>query len=275
MKTIINVLITISMIAVAVSFYMVIWRTGMTLLGYKDKIFQKINEDDYTTGAMTGKRRTLSKLGIMYRVKNYDLLPSYYLVLRISIGLLTAVLLFLLTTKFITIPIGIVAGYFLTHMYFVYENKKDNEEMIMDIYNTYANLKIQMTAGIYIREVLEYTYTSINNERYKEALGELILNFSDKTVQSSDAILIFKDRFDSQEINKLAALISSFLQFGLNTNHAEDIMAEIQSLIQADTLKTEHDIEMKTGFINFAFFTEIILMVVYIVFTSFSTTGLF
>ena len=96
MKTIINVLITISMIAVAVSFYMVIWRTGMTLLGYKDKIFQKINEDDYTTGAMTGKKRTLSKLGIMYRVKNYDLLPSYYLVLRISIGLLTAVLLFLL-----------------------------------------------------------------------------------------------------------------------------------------------------------------------------------
>ena len=275
MKTFMNILILVSMLGVAVAFFFVIWRTGMKLFGLKDKVFEKINKYDYEKGLLSGKKRELSKLGIMYRVKNYDLTPSYYLILRVCIGLLTAVLLFLLTSKFLLIPIGIVAGYFLTHAYFVYENKKDNEEMIIDIYNTYANLKIQMTAGIYIREVLEYTYSSVNNERYKEALGELILNFSDKTVQSSDAVLIFKDRFDSQEINKLAALILSFMQFGLNSNHADDIMVEIQSLIQAATLKAEHDIEMKAGIINFGFFTIIILMVVYIVFSSFSATSLF
>lgn len=275
MKTAVNILVLISMLGVAIAFFFVIWRTGMKLFGLKDEVFKKLNEYDYNKGLLTGKKRELSKLGIMYRVKNYDLAPSYYLILRICIGLLTAVLLFLLTSKIILIPIGLVAGFFLTHAYFVYENKKDNEEMIIDIYNTYANLKIQMTAGIYIREVLEYTYASVNNERYKDALGELILNFSDKTVQSSDAVIIFKDRFDSQEINKLSALILSFMQFGLNSNHADDIMAEIQSLIQAATLKTEHDIEMKAGIINFGFFTIIILMVVYIVFCSFSSTSLF
>ena len=275
MKTLVNILLLVSMLCVSVTFFLVVWKTGMKLFGLKDEIFRRINEYDYKKGQLSGKKRELSRLGVMYRVRNYDLNPSYYLILRIGVGFLLAFVLYLLTSNFIWIPIGIIAGYFLTHAYFVYENKKDNDEMIIDIYNTYANLKIQMAAGIYIREVLEYTYSTVNNERYKEALGELILNFSDKTVQSADAILIFRDRFDSQEINKLAALISSFMQFGLNSNHANDIMIEIQSLIQADTLKAEHDIEMKAGIINFGFFTIIILMVTYIVFMSFSMASIF
>lgn len=275
METAIHILLYISMLSVAVAFFMVIWRTGKRLFGTREKIIKRINEHDYITGALDGKKRELSKLGIMYRTKNYDLIPSYYFILRIFIGLLCAVLLFLLFSKVICLPIGILIGYFGTHFYFVYENKKDNEEMIMDIYNTYANLKIQMSAGIYIREVLEYTYKTINNDRYKEALGELVLNFSDKTIPSSEAIMIFKNRFDSSEINKLSSLIASFLQYGLNANHADDIMVEIQSLIQADTMKTEHDIELKSGGITFAFFAVIIAMVVYIVFTSFSMSGIF
>ena len=145
--------------------------------------------------------------------------------------------------------------------------------MLMDIYNTYSNIKIQMSAGIYIRECLEYTYDMVTNKRYKEALSELILNFSDKTVSSTDAVSIFKNRFHSLEIDKLSSLLVYFMQYGLNANHTDDIMSEIQGIIQAETLKAEHDIEMKAEATNFAFFTVIIAMVVYTVFSSFSMGG--
>lgn len=275
MKTVVHILIYLSMLAFAVLFFMIVWKTGLKLFNKKDELFSRINKRDYETGNMAGRKRELSKRGIMFRTKNYDLNPSSYFSLRVLIGIGFGILFSLLGSKIWFFPIGLLLGFLGTDIYFKYENKKDNEEMTMDIYNTYANLKTQMSAGIYIREVLEYTYRSVNNPRYKEALGELILNFSDKTVPSTEAIRIFKDRFDSPAINKLASLISSFFQYGLNANHVDSIMTEIQSLLQADTLKTEHNIEMKTGATTFAFFSVIIAMIVYIVFSSFSVSGIF
>lgn len=275
MTSFIKVLVYISMFVVAFFMFVLIWRISGLFLKKKDDFVREMNRRDVDSGTMTSKMRSLSKNGVMYRLHNYDMKPSYYVMLRISVGVLFGALLFFLLGKFIYIPVGILAGYILTHLYFVYENKRDNEEMIMDIYNTYANLKIQMSAGVFIREVLEYTYKMMTNARYKEALGELVLNFSDKTVSTQDAIRIFKDRFNSREIDKLAALISSFMQYGLNSNHAGDIMIEIQSLIQADTLKAEHDIEMKASMTNFAFFAVIIVVIVFAVFSSFSSAALF
>lgn len=271
----IKILIYASMGVAAFFVFALIYNICQLFLVKKDDLVKEMNRRDVDNGTLDAKKRMLSKNGVMYRLRNYDMKPSYYIMLRVCIGVLAGVLLFLLLGKLIYVPIGMIAGYILTHLYFVYENKKDNEEMIMDIYNTYANLKIQMTAGVYIRNVLEYTYKMINSKRYKEALGELILNFSDKTVSTNDAIRKFKDRFNSREIDKLAALISSFMQYGINANHAGDIMIEIQSLIQADTLKAEHDIEMKASSVTFAFFTVIIIMIVYSIFMSFSSTTLF
>ena len=270
MTNVFKILIPISMLAVAVTFFYVVFSTLKDIYGKKDDIFNKINERYQAAGTMSYKKLMLSRKGVMYRVKNYDLTPGYYLVLKLTVGLIAAALGFLLFMKWYVLLIGFIIGYFGVPLYFKYENNKDNEEMMMDIYNTYANIKIQMGAGIYIRECLEYTYEMVINERYKEALKELVLNFSDKTVSSADAVQIFKNRFDSQEIDKLSALIGSFLQYGLNANHTDDIMTEIQGLIQADTLKKEHDIEMKAEMVTFAFFGVIIAMIVFMIFSSFS-----
>lgn len=272
-NTIINIAVYVAMAGVLFSFFMVTWTTFNSLYGNRTKVFNKINEAYVNSGMMDYKRLQLSRLGIMYRLKNYDLTPAYYVILRVGIGLLGAFLGYLVTTKLIAILIGFVIGYFAVPFYFKYEDKKDNDEMLMDIYNTYSNIKIQLSAGIYIRECLEYTYDMVTNKRYKEALAELILNFSDKTVKSTDAVMIFKNRFHSQEIDKLSALLGSFMQYGLNANHTDDIMTEIQGIIQAETLKTEHDIEMRAEATNFAFFAVIIAMVVYTVFSSFSLGG--
>lgn len=275
MNTVFNVLITIAMIAISAIFFYIVWSTFCRLYGQRTVIFNRINDAYAATGTMDYRKQQLSRRGIMYRTKNYDLTPAYYMILRIGVGLLIGALAFALFFNPAALIIGFLLGFAGVPVYFKYEDNKDNEEMLMDIYNTYSNLKIQMAAGIYIRQCLEYTYDMVTNKRYKEALYELVSNFSDKTVSSTDAVMIFKNRFHSQEIDKLAALIGSFMQYGMNANHADDIMTEIQGIIQAETMKAEHDIETKTGLINFAFFGIIIAMTVYSVFSSFSLGGIF
>lgn len=281
MLFIIRILIKVAMLAVcAITFY-IIWTTLNKLYGKKSEVFNKINEMYARTGRMDYKKTELSRIGVMYRVKNYDLTPGYFMVLKIAVGIMISILSYAVATtlleesNILIIPAAFIVGYIAVPAYFKYENGVDNKEMLMDIYNTYSNIKIQLAAGIYIRECLEYTYDMIKSERYKEALAELILNFSDKTISSTEAVNIFKNRFQSHEIDKLSALLGSFMQYGMNANHADDIMLEIQGIIQADTLKAEHDIESKAGMVTFAFFAVIIMMVVSTVVTSFSMNGIF
>ena len=204
----------------------------------------------------------MSKIGIMYRFGTYDMKPSQYLLLRLAIGILIALLGILLgggVYSLVAIPIG----YFATDFLFKYLNKQDNEAMMMDIYNTYANLKIQLVSGIYIGDCMEYTYKIVQNERYKEALKELLLNFSDKTITSSEAIEIFRNRFNSRNIDKLCAMLSSFVEYGISDSYLQDIMFEVQELLEADEIKSRHDIESKTGMITFAFFVLVVALVAF------------
>lgn len=274
MSQILNILTYIAMIGICAASFYIIWKLFIKAYDKRNAVFNRINKAYSNAGTMDYKKLFLSRRGIMYRMKNYEMTPAYYLILRICIGFLGSALLFLLSGNMLATVIGFPLGFFGVSAYFRYEDKKDNQDILMDIYNTYSNIKIQMSAGIYIRQCLEYTYDMVVNERYKEALKELIQNFSDKTVSSSDAVLIFKNRFHCSEIDKLSALLSSFMQYGMNANHADDIMTEIQGIIQAETLKAEHDIETRTGVINFAFFGIIIVMVIYSIFTAFSLGGI-
>ena len=274
---IIRIAIPIAMLFTCVLSYVVIKQALIRLYGKSCDAFEKADKQykDQSVMTMGYKQLQLSKTGIMFRLKNYELTPNYFEVLKITIGLGFSVLGYLIMDKIIIFPVGFVIGYFGTILYFKYENKKDDQEMMTDIYNTYANIKTQMTAGIYIREVLEYTYSMVKTPRYKEALAELILNFSNKTVSTTSAIYIFKNRFSSRQIDKLSSLLGSFMQYGLNAEHADDIMSEIQGLMQAETLKKENDIESAASGINFAFFFVIIVMIVYMIMRSFSSGGLF
>lgn len=272
-NSIFRILIFVAELGVAAAFYAFLWRSYVAasehkgeLLGAASKYYAKHTE-------MTPKKLDMSRRGIMYRMGDYNFSPFNYLLMRLAVGAVAALVGYLVFARAaLLIPLFVV-GFFATDWYFTHENRVDNEEMMMDIYNTYANIKIQMSSGVYIRECMEYTYSMARNERFRQAVGELVLNFSDRTMSSFEAVQIFKNRFDNSEIDKLASMMSSFLQYGMNTHHADDIMTEIQSLLQADTLKAEHDIESKAGLVNFAFFASIIAMVVYMVFMSFQGSG--
>ena len=215
-------------------------------------------------GVMNSYKMKLSKMGIAYRVGNYDLNPSWYIMARCTVGCIVVFVIYAITRKVTPIIlIGFVIGFIGLDFYYKKENDADNKDMIMDLYNTYANLKIQLNSGIYITDSLAYSYNVAHNKRYKEALGELILNMADKTIPMEKAIDIFKNRFDSREIDKLCAMLHNYAQYGANDSYTADIMSELNSIITASTLGAEHDIESKAGMVNFMFFVCIIALVGY------------
>lgn len=225
------------------------------------KLIKNIDKNIQKKGEMSKKQLFLSKTGIMYRFGKYDMKPSDYFLIKMLSGILVSAILYLLTESFLVIFVGIPLGYVGIGLFFKLLNNRDNEEMTIDIYNTYANLKIQLSAGIYIGECLEYSYKITKNERYREALKELLLNFSDKTMTSSEAVDIFRNRFDSREIDQLCAMISSFIEYGLSDTYLDGIMFEVQQLLESDAAKSQQNIESKTGFITFAYFVLVVALV--------------
>lgn len=225
------------------------------------KLIKNIDKNIQKKGEMSKKQLFLSKTGIMYRFGKYDMKPSDYFLIRILSGILVSAVLYLLTESLLVIFVGVPLGYLGINLFFRLLNNRDNEEMTIDIYNTYANLKIQLSAGIYIGECLEYSYKITKNERYREALKELLLNFSDKTMTSSEAVEIFRNRFDSREIDQLCAMISSFIEYGLSDAYLDGIMFEVQQLLESDAAKSQQNIESKTGFITFAYFVLVVVLV--------------
>lgn len=226
-------------------------------------------------GKMTKYKQKMSKLGVMYRAGDYNLNPSWFVMTKLAVGTLVSLLIGLLFGKTPFLFLGIPLGYFATDFYFSYKNTEDNKAIMMDLYNTYSNLKIQMEAGLYIVDSLEYSHKIAQNKRYKEALGELIINFSDKTIPMVDAVEIYKNRFDSREIDKLCSLLNNCILYGMQAAYTKDIMNEIQGIILANAMASEHDIESKAGIVNFTFFAIIIFATVYAVFTNFNNMNLF
>lgn len=265
----------LSMLAVCAVFFLMLMRLRTKTGDVGEKARREIDKAIKRRGEMSLYKTRLSKNGVMYRAGDYNLNPSWYILARLAIGVLFAVLSYLLLENLPFSFLAVPLGYFATEWYFIRQNSNDNKAIMMDLYNTYANLKIQMESGLYIADSIEYAHKSAQNERYKEALGELIINFSDKTVPMADAIAIFKNRFNSKEIDTLCALLNNCVMYGTQDAYTKDIMGEIQSIIKASTTAAEHDIETKAGLISFVFFGIIIFVTAYTVYNSFLGIGLF
>jgi len=271
---VIRIAITLVMLAFSISAALLVYRLLNNAKNKAKESISGIDERYKKKGEMGREKKKLSRLGIMYRFHDYDMTPSKYEVFRIFVGVATVLILLLADVSWMSV-VGFPIGYFFTDFFFKRVNASDNEAMSMDIYNTYANLKIQLSSGVYLGDCLEYTYKIVQNERYKEALKEFVLNFSDKTLTSTEAIEIFRNRFQSKEIDKLCSMMSMFVQYGISEHYIQDIMTEIQSILTADSLRAENAIENKTGFVTFGFFSLVIVLTVIAMLQTFNGVSLF
>lgn len=241
----------------------------------RDSIESSITDAIKSRNSLDNARRQLSKDGILYRLGDYNASPAKWVMIRILAGIVTGFIGFGLSNQIFVGAVCFPIGYFGLPMAYKHKGKSDMDDMMMDIYNTYSTLNIQLSSGLSVIDAMEYSYRMAQHKRYKEALAELVINMSDRTLTMSESIAIFKDRFDSTEINKMCAMIDNFSTYGVTEEYTKDIMEQINSLIMAATMKAEHDIESKAGLINFAFFAVIIFIVMFSVSRTFSGVNMF
>lgn len=274
LPTILHILSRLALILCCLIFFLGLKQLHKSDINVQEITRKEINNTLKERGVFKKQELKLSKLGIMYRANDYTLTPSWYVVVRTFAGAVVFLLLLLLTKSYFSI-LGFPVGYIGLEMYYKSQNKQDNKEILMDLYSTYATLKIQSEAGIYIFDSLEDVYADVQNNRYKIALGELITNLSDKTLSISDALEIFKNRFDSKDIDKLCSLLNSQLIYGVQPSYSKEIMNEINNIIYTDSLYVEDTLEHKSGLLVFCFFLIIILIIGYSLITGFSGIDLF
>jgi len=198
-------------------------KAAYNLQNVEEFAIKKIDSNLSKSKKLKSSKLRLSQYGIMYRMKTYDLSPASYIMARIGFGILAGLFTNII---FGTILIAILVGFFVyfgIDMLFVKLNKADNTDMLIDLCTIYATIDIQTRSGIYIGDCLEYACEMIKNQRLKEAMEELVLNISDKTVTMTEAIDIFQSRFYSKNIRKLCTMLDNFITYGANENYAKAI----------------------------------------------------
>lgn len=244
--------------------------------GASEKAQQAIDDRLKETNKYNYQRLRLSRLGIMYRLHNYEMMPSNYMVLRLTIGGIFAAAVFIIAGMRIpALALAFLVGYFGCDFYFKHKNKTDNDEMLNDIFNIYLTLKIQLTSKIPIFDALQSCLTMVKNKRMKEALTELVVNLSDKRVSYLDSVEHFSNRFESDSIANLCAFLKSYMQYGVSEKYIEDIMSEINEIATASAMKEEHSIESKANAIAFVYFVAILAVVLYCIAVTLSGTNVF
>lgn len=241
----------------------------------EQELQKEISKKLLDSGRSAQLRLDMSKYGVMFHMENYNMSPAYYLGFRAIVGLAIFAVLVIFDVQSPFIILSIPAGYFGVPILFKIMNASDNKEMLIDIFNTYANINIQLKVGQYIANALEYSYHSAKNKRFKEAMGELVLNMADKSVRIEDAIQIFQNRFSSNEIDKLCMMLRSLMRYGNNEEFTQDLLDEVKEIIQADAIQAQDAIETKAGMVSFGFFGIVILIVVISVMLNFESGGLF
>ena len=112
------------MIIICILFFILLYKLIKKIDISKYRIDKEIDKKYKNDGKISSMKMNMSKMGIMYRVQDYDLNPSWYILVRIMVGVLIGVILYLLTNKMIIIAIGIFAGYIIVPIYFKKKNKE-------------------------------------------------------------------------------------------------------------------------------------------------------
>lgn len=223
----------------------------------------------------TAKKRQLSKGGIMYRMKDYNLAPSKYVILRIFVGFVFALIGYSVSGKLTLLAVLGGFGYFVCGWFFRHQNKRDNTDILSDLFNIYLTLKIQLASGIYIINALLSARMLITSARLKEALDELIANLSNKAIPYTESVQLFKDRFNSEEINNFCSFLLSYFYYGVSEKYLNDIMSEVNEIATESMIREEHAIESKIGTTTFLYFISILSIVIFCAVNSFGSMNIF
>lgn len=218
----------------------------------------------------------LSKYGVMYMTKDYNIEASTWILVKVLCGSLCGLVGFSLTTSIIgkiLCAIGLlIAGFFLPDGFIRLSNKSDNDAMANDILTIYTILKIHARAGVYVTDSLIECQRTVTNGRLKQALNEMNNNILSSRITMDEAIMQFNARFRNDAIDNLAIILLQSSKSGQSINLLDDLSAQIVNGNKARSEMKRAKLKRKLSIQQTLFFSIVVGMVLYLVIIEMTTS---
>lgn len=220
---------------------------------------------------LDSNRLKYSKNGTMYRMNNYNLTLSQIYLLNIFIGAIFYILIsifcyiFVSKTIIIDLIIGII-GFIVTPIYRSIQNSKDNNIIKKDICNIYILLNTDLNKDMLIYDSLKHISENIENLRLKYAFDELINNINNNKTTINESLLLFNNRFTSDDINNLSLCILKIIKTGINEDIKKEIKKNIEKIITEITKEINNKEKDNISTITNCFTILSIIIVIYFVY---------
>lgn len=204
----------------------------------------------------------LRKKGAYY-IFQEKISPALFIIAKFLIALL----LFMATLSLskillISVIIGVLS-FFLPDLLLNISNNNDNDAMLTDIKNMVDILKLQTNAGIHISQALITCYRTVENQRLKYELLEVI----NKILISNDildAIDDFNERFDNEYIDMICIMIRQSHENGYSVQIMKDMSTQLSNLQKAINIKKQESLDRKIQALEVMIFIGLVSTCLYI-----------
>lgn len=169
----------------------------------RDRFYEEISEKlkESKLGYFNSERieKFLKKNG------NESLTPEKFIIYKFVFSILSLVFF----TKEVTLFIGLISiipSFFIIDLVIILENKRQETDILVELFNVCDSLRIQMKGGIHITDALSECYLISRNKRLKKAFErvESIL-FMEHDLEK--ALLEFREHFNNQYVDSFVVAI--------------------------------------------------------------------
>lgn len=205
------------------------------------------------------KAEYLRKLGANYMFGREFNVNQYFIVKFVA-----AFLFGVLALSFnpLTVPIGIVVGYYLLDFLLKQSNKSDNDAMMNDIKKIYDTLRIQTKAGVFLTAALSECYLVVREQRLKDGLQELT-GYINAKGDIDEGLEAFMSRFSSPMIDNFCVVIKQSTESGKTVEVLSDLADQISDLDESINIKLESKVQFKQNLIQFGVFGTAVAIIAY------------
>lgn len=192
-----------------------------------------------------------------------------YILVKFSIS----ILLFTITIfkkNIIISLILLVVGFFLIDIIYLINNYTDNAKIKMELPDLYDLIDIQVSAGVFLGNVLVESYIVVENRRLKKALEEMAAEIN-LTKNIENSLTNFNKKFKSIDIDCFVTGIKQS-QIKMSTEMIEELSKSIkeENLVSID--QKNDNIENKIILIQVLIYIGVIMVVLFTLFTELSGT---
>ena len=203
----------------------------------------------------------MSKYGLMHMVRDYNLEPSTFIIIKLIFSLLAGIAMLVsvptILLKIILAVAGVIFGFFIPDLILKASNHSDNVKMQEDIITIYNILKIHAKAGVHITDSLIECQRSVAEPRLKEALLEMNNTIVAGQTTMADAVDNFNARFDNEQIDNLSVIIKQTFKTGKSEEILMDVTKQIEDANKIHTQNSEDTLKRKASLVQVVYFMAI------------------